>query len=470
MDWVFVIDTSKSMVGKGDGNVFPQVKETLREFIKKARNDDTIIIYTFDETPRFVHKVQVKSEKDKDELVEAVFNLSAEGNWTHTGEAVEKALDRIKELNDEYKGQNHETSLVLFTDGKEDHARNSSSVFLKDIPEAKIKSVSPYTFVVWLNKEKPPTALTDFADNFENGHVIQYSTPSEIPKAIDDVFFRLPPQIRMHPTSIDMGKIEPGESVEAKVNFTSNRQTSLRVSLQSADGGVSLVEPQGVITLEAEKEVSVPVRLQSPPDAPDGAYRGAVVFTVDEARSRSGVPREDDKDREAFTVNYGLQVERVPITWKIVVWSAATLGTLLLSYIILYFALGGRHPWAAFRDRFNLEGEIAVLSPETDYGGGSIKLKDENARRVRLSSLQTGRLQELLDGSDAELMTVYEDGKKLVGIESLQGALRVQDRDVVSERLYNNDIIEIGSLRLLYGGLPERPEVSDQVEYSEVSL
>lgn len=470
MDWVFVIDTSKSMVGKGDGNVFPQVKETLKEFIKMAKNDDTVIIYTFDETPRFIHKVQVKGEKDRNELVEAVFNLSAEGNWTHTGEAVEKALDRIKELQEEYKGQNHETSLVLFTDGKEDHARNSNSIFLKDIPTAKIKGVSPYTFVVWLNKEKPPVELTDFADNFENGHVIQYSTPSEIPKAIDDVFFRLPPQIRMHPTSIDIGKIEPGDAAEATVYVTSNRKTSLRVTLQGAGGGVSLAEPQGVITLEGEKEVAIPVRLQPPAEIPDGHYEGSVIFTVDEARSRGGVPREEHKDGEAFTVNYRLQVERVPITWKIIVWSAVTLGILLLSYIILYFALGGRNPWVAFRDRFNLEGEIAVLWPETAYGSGSIKLQDENARRVRLSSLQTGRFQELLDGSDAELMTVYEDGKKMVGIESLQGTLRVQDRDVVSERLYNNDVIEIGGLKLRYDGLSERPDVSDRVEYIEAGI
>lgn len=470
MDWVFVVDTSESMIGKGRGaqNVFSQVQETLTGFVQKSRPGDTIIIYTFDEKTRFVHKVQIKNDKDKSELVNAVAGLAAKGQWTYTGDAVSTALKRIRDLEEEYKGQNHETTLVLFTDGKEDHnPRAGRAISLGDIPEAEISGVSPYTFIVWLNRDKLPRELTDFADK-SNGTVIQFSTPSEIPGAVNAIIEGVPARVTMHPTSLDFGKIEPGDAVAGSVNFNSNKKTSLRVTLEGADGAVTLAEPQGVVTLEAEKDTAVTVRLQSSPQIADGAQTGRVVFTVDEAVSRVDQAPEGRKKREPLAFAYAFRVERVPVLRKLLMWLAAAFGLLALAYAALYFWLGGVHPLPYYRERRNLEGELSILFPEE--AEGKIRLGDENVPRARLSDLQTGRLRELLDGADAELATARDENGKLVTIQSLQGMVRVQDQEVASGDLYNDDIIEVGGVTLRYHGRRERPEVSERAEYSEAAF
>jgi hypothetical protein len=63
--------------------------------------------------------------------------------------------------------------------------------------------------------------------------------------------------------------------------------------------------------------------------------------------------------------------------------------------------------------------------------------------------------------ADAELATVYKDGRKLVQLRQTRGNVRVNKIDVVMTELYDGDIIELDGVRLRFGG-PERPPDIDE--------
>lgn len=467
IDWVFVLDTSKSMRSLKQGNIFPKVKEVLKDFVQKAKSGDSIAIYTFDEKPFLIRNVRIATEQDRKELMEGVETLQAEGDWTHTGEAVDQALDRIVSLKNEYKDQNRKSALVLFTDDKEDHNPNGNpSKYLSEIPIEKIKDSTPYTYIVWLKNERPPQDLQKFIDNFDKGRIIQYSTPSEISQLREEINFLLPPRIRMHPLSLDSVTIEPGQDVEGTVYFTSNRKTSLRVSFEGGDNSkIKLVEPSGNITLEADKEIAVPIRVQSDPQIPDGNYSGNIIFTLDEINSQNAQTAQDEQYRKAYPLVFNIKVARIKPINKIIKWLVIALIAFAAIYVVLYFVLGSTHPYTWWRNYSHLEGDLVILAPEAAEGAGTIRLNDKQTSKTRLSDLQTGRLKEFLDGSDAELKTVHANGRKMVSIGSLQGALSVDDGPVASKELYDGDVIEIGDLTLRYNNsLVPRPEVEMEFE------
>src|SRR5258707_8313180 len=59
VDWILVIDTSKSMRGAAPSaqNVFEDVKDQVKQFIHMAGDDDSIAIYTFAEKPELIRSV-----------------------------------------------------------------------------------------------------------------------------------------------------------------------------------------------------------------------------------------------------------------------------------------------------------------------------------------------------------------------------------------------------------------------------
>jgi hypothetical protein len=121
VDWVFLVDTSASMRGKGGTkDIFDDVKASLETFVDEADVGDSVTLYTFDsdvtkrEGPRDIHMVS-----DRDELKAAIAGLEANGKRTHLGLAIKTGLERaelLKKKNDPTRNR----AVVLMTDGKED--------------------------------------------------------------------------------------------------------------------------------------------------------------------------------------------------------------------------------------------------------------------------------------------------------------------------------------------------------------
>jgi VWA domain-containing protein len=460
VDWILVIDTSKSMRGAAleAQNVFEDVKEQAKQFIHMARDDDSIAMYTFGEKPELIRSVFIRNSYDRQDLLDGVQSLRAEANWTYTGDAVQKALNRAEVVRDKYSDTSREVVIVLFTDDKEDHNPSVPSKYLKDIPISKSK-YRPYTFIVYLNRNEIPKDLHDFVKTYgdDRASIERFSTPAQIGGIREKVVQALLPIVKVSPISLSFGLIEPGSTTDAQaVNVYSTKPISLSASLEGeTHNGVSLVEPVAPIILD-ERERRVEFRLKADRNQADSDYVGAIVLGITPLSSVNDQndtevpvsPQSDSSIRIAFSV----PIVRVPFLKKVQKLAPYLIGGLFLFYLMAYAKLGG-HPLSVIRTRRWLEGHLVILKPGVDGLNNTINLSNLHRRRVKLSEIQAGMLRTYLEGSDAELTTVHRDGAKLINIKRVAGeVLRVQETDVSSTDLKDGETIEIGDLELRYRG------------------
>lgn len=115
VDWIFLVDTSKSMLEK---NLFSEVQESLRTFVREASDGDTVAIYTFDRGAPLRSATPIGGTA-RDDLYAIIDGLKAEGNRTHLGLAIQEGLKRAESLRAN-ADPTRRRAVVLFTDGKED--------------------------------------------------------------------------------------------------------------------------------------------------------------------------------------------------------------------------------------------------------------------------------------------------------------------------------------------------------------
>ncbi|WP_016869637.1 MULTISPECIES: vWA domain-containing protein [Fischerella] len=101
IDWILVVDTSASMRGVGGTkNIFDQVKNSITEFVNTARLGDTITIYTFDrDVTLHANDITITSNPDRGKLKQIISAFRADGVRTHTGKAMQQALQHSARLN-----------------------------------------------------------------------------------------------------------------------------------------------------------------------------------------------------------------------------------------------------------------------------------------------------------------------------------------------------------------------------------
>ena len=158
VDWVFLVDTSKSMRGIGGKNIFPDVKASIASFVREASDGDSVTIFTFDSDVRLHASTEIRGAA-RDDLVTIIDALEANGNRTHLGLAIQKGLARASALHagdDKTRVQ----AVVLFTDGKEDVRGIANPVPIS----ASLDRVNgTYVFFVSMGKDEHEAQLDVFA-------------------------------------------------------------------------------------------------------------------------------------------------------------------------------------------------------------------------------------------------------------------------------------------------------------------
>lgn len=120
VDWIFLVDTSKSMRGAGPGakDIFDDVKASIDSFVSEANDGDSVTIYTFDRDAKLVASMQIDAHTRND-LHDFIGSIEAEGNRTHLGAAIAQGLERAETLRAR-SDPTRTRAVVLFTDGRED--------------------------------------------------------------------------------------------------------------------------------------------------------------------------------------------------------------------------------------------------------------------------------------------------------------------------------------------------------------
>jgi hypothetical protein len=407
VDWVFLIDTSKSMRGIGGKNIFPDVKASIASFVREASDGDSVTIFTFDSDVRLHASTEIRGAA-RDDLVSIVDALEANGNRTHLGAAIQKGLARASALRagaDRTRVQ----SVVLFTDGKEDVRGIAQPV---PISASLDRVDGTYVFFVSMGKEEHEAQLDDFARHANNAMVLRAPTREGIAAVAQNIRSRLPkpdpPKITIRPPKLALGEVRRGRSVEADVAIDADRPAQVALQLAEAPAGV---------TMESQT-VKTPARVHLRIDIAGDAPPGSVMLTFKAGNAAAS---------GTLTIT-----KPSPLRW---------LALLPLLAAIAWFA------WSRYRRNNRLEGELEILQPHVAAEAAFVGLPRLAASEVALSTIVPG---DALGGMDARLFVRRRGGQKEVWIAASGGPLRINDIETPTSALYDADTICIGDAKLRF--------------------
>lgn len=455
VDWIFLIDTSKSMRGiGGTKDIFGDVKASVRTFIGEAKDGDSIAIYTFDRGTQFWGRTIIGDDFDRAELDKVVDQLQANGDRTHLGLAIRTGLERSENLVSSTSDSTRARSIVLFTDGQEDVRDIPNPV---SIPEnvQRVQDSHPWIFFVSMGEHE--AQLDVFANDprvQERTRVMKPQDSDAIKRVADEIRQDIeevpvpepepippppPPEpvtVQLAPVSLDFGEVEPGESAARELTVSSDRPVHVALKL-TAPTEVSMSAHDDIAVAPnapAKVNVSVAVAKNAAP-----GRQSMTINTV--AASGEQVPVVEAYTSAAITIPK-------PSIWKgIVKWALAILLALVLlvAGICLYRSQSPGELIEAIRGRSDLEGEIEIIAP-AQSGDPCVGLPGLKTKEISLSQIVPGTLTS----SDARLYCRHEDGEKRMWISRQTGALRVNDIEVPESVLYNSDLIEIDDAKLRF--------------------
>jgi hypothetical protein len=173
VDWIFLVDTSKSMRGVGGSrNIFPDVQASIDSFVREAKDGDSVAIFTFDRDVRLHSAMQIGGTA-RDDLRTIVDGLTPNGDRTHLGKAIEQGLERAGAS---AKDPTRVRAVVLFTDGKEDVRGIRDPVPISSNVD---RVGDSFVFFVSMGDEHE-TQLDDFARATSHASVMRAPTPDAI--------------------------------------------------------------------------------------------------------------------------------------------------------------------------------------------------------------------------------------------------------------------------------------------------
>ncbi len=189
VDWIFLVDTSKSMRGAGGKtqNVWADVKGSIDSFIDEANDGDTVAIFTFDRDVR-LHSATVINAGAREDLHAITRPLGAEGDRTHLGAAISEGLARAESLRRARPDPARRQVVVLFTDGKEDVRGIENHVPI----DSNVGRVGE-TFVYFVSMGEHEPKLIQFAEHTERAEVLKAPTAAAIRNVAREIRAKIPP-------------------------------------------------------------------------------------------------------------------------------------------------------------------------------------------------------------------------------------------------------------------------------------
>jgi von Willebrand factor type A domain len=186
VDWIFLVDTSKSMRGiGGTKDIFDEVKASIDSFIREANDGDTVAIFTFDRDAHLRSAMTINAGARED-LYQIVHSLEADGNRTHLGAAIAKGLERAAALRAK-SDPTRSRAVVLFTDGREDTRGIENPVSINaNLPQIG----EAFVFFVSMGEHEPQ--LDAFTAQTERASVLKAPTAEAIRRVAQEIRARIP--------------------------------------------------------------------------------------------------------------------------------------------------------------------------------------------------------------------------------------------------------------------------------------
>lgn len=312
---------------------------------------------------------------------------------------------------------------------------------LKDIEKSGISLVSPTTIDLIANKEIAIPVSLQIPVNAQGGtrklRLVLQATNKVVAPQMIDLSLTIKPKLSLQPNNLDFGSVEAGENSQTQtVVVRSNISGTASLQLQGNSKDVSLKKPPANISL-AVGETKIPIQFE----VADSSFEGKRTFNV--------VITPNSQLASSLNVQAQMQI-LMPLRRKIMIWLLLVLLLFLIALTVICL-IQRKTPWELsqeIRTRNHLEGELELLepsptSPEEQY----ISLTHQNKQKVNLSELVP---VITATNCDAELVIIWQSGKKYVYIRSLQGVIFVNNKKITAYQLYDEDTIQFGNVKLRF--------------------
>jgi hypothetical protein len=123
-DYVFVVDVSGSMVGKGgSANIFPQVKEAIKAFLSEIGPGSDVYIAPFEARVRAIKRFSIQDASDANDARSYVDGLIADGSSTAIYNSVNEVLSTVNSSRAPL-GNDRTAVFFVYTDGNDNVSRD----------------------------------------------------------------------------------------------------------------------------------------------------------------------------------------------------------------------------------------------------------------------------------------------------------------------------------------------------------
>lgn len=212
--YVFVVDTSASMMGKGDGRgrvIFPRVKEEIRRFLDRVPAGSTVTFQPFDRGPGASASFLVPDQRPQlDAYLRA---LEAKGKDTYLYASL---LDVFRRLPQD---PSVATVVFLFTDGNDN---DPGPLTMEDVARTYKLRRGPYDWLYYFFLGLDVPEDVQRAVEHEEGWFLMSAPPNEVPRLMN---------LTVEPARLDLGNLLLTPEVTRRMRFALDVEApvSLRV-------------------------------------------------------------------------------------------------------------------------------------------------------------------------------------------------------------------------------------------------
>lgn len=250
-----LVDVSGSMVGKPHGThpvIFPQVKNSVAEFIRAVRPGAAVSILPFHERIDGRLDRVIGTDADRTAIIDYVQALDATGQTTWIYHALREALQDIEQHSDQTSGRTVVT-LLLYTDGLNEGPDDLDlAALLRKFAMVRGEDNNLFLKYITLGVSLPDADL----------RMLRRTPGVELVENPKGVVGPVLP-VEIVPTTLDFGSLAGGRTVTRSLRLTFPAAAAgqeLRFRAESPDldalGGVLVVEPASVILQGTELSLS----------------------------------------------------------------------------------------------------------------------------------------------------------------------------------------------------------------------
>ncbi|MGC8905250.1 VWA domain-containing protein [Thermus sp.] len=257
--YVFVLDTSGSMMGLGDGKgrvIFPKVKAELKGFIERLPQESRVTLQTFDAGPGPARTFALPKEKEA--LLRYIDGLEAKGSQTYLYTTLLKVLQEVERN----RRPNEAVSIYVFTDGKDN---DPAPLTMEDVARKYRVVRGPYDWLFYISLGIPaPKEVATALQSLPNARVLE-AAPNQVP-SLSEVLAK--------PSTLDLGNLWTSKEARRDVRLEARgtpQAVRLQVQAPALDQAGALLEVEPT-QLPANGTSTLTFRLRNSESLSPGTY------------------------------------------------------------------------------------------------------------------------------------------------------------------------------------------------------